>query len=592
MTSLQPALQLQSEETITGYVSRYAALFDTTPRDFCSDLGMRWQYLCSGHEDQLRQLAWLTDQPFEVLLARRTVKLEANRYSVGRAVAGGDIFRRTVVRLCPQCIAEQLLANRPEVIVQKLDWSMLCLHSCPIHHCAIITLPSAGHSHVSYDFVGQILENKEAVLAASQDSCDVERTSFEDYTRMRIWHGAQNDWLQRVDLSDLCGASFSLGASLAGLRSREFGRVSEEARRRLIERGFKHLKAGENEYLSALRMRYGKGVGRPLPHSDFGAHFGWLRRNADRLEVGAVVQAAREYILSTYPAPPGKALLGARPERKQLLTMEDARRRTGLGVVFLKKLIGHVEGQTETEALKRTDVHIDELVKAERCWAKLAPLGEAAKRLHIRTSQVRHLQDLGVLRLIKITSTQRYTLQEQIDGLLEAVEALPVCVSCRGALTLREFCRCKGVPLARVIQMWCSGALVDGIARSEGAGLHALKITSEVEMDRPVASLASDLAVPEAARYLMINTPAVRALRDAGYLDEIERHNPDTKYLKRFITRDSMERFERTYVTLGQLADARGKAARHLARELDRNCVEPMPDLGKGVRIYLRNTVI
>lgn len=52
-------LELLPGETPTSYVARLAAHHRTIPREFCSDFGMRWPFLCSGQEGQLQRLSRL-----------------------------------------------------------------------------------------------------------------------------------------------------------------------------------------------------------------------------------------------------------------------------------------------------------------------------------------------------------------------------------------------------------------------------------------------------------------------------------------------------------------------------------------------------
>lgn len=91
--------------------------------------------------------------------------------------------------------------------------------------------------------------------------------------------------------------------------------------------------------------------------------------------------------------------------------------------------------------------------------------------------------------------------------------------------------------------------------------------------------------------YFKINVIAIRRLRDAGYLEVKTCRNPDTRHLKQYITQRSISRFERRYVTLGQLADDRKVRPIHLARKLDRENVMPINCSSGSVRVYSRHTV-
>ncbi len=130
---LNPILPLIKGETPSGYVSRVARLYRTTPRDLCSDLGMRWPFLCSGHEDQLERLAWLTGQDCSVLKMWSATKLAAGRYRVGRTHSSTGVFRRTASRFCPLCVSEARTQSGEHGIYELLEWKVLSLHRCEKH---------------------------------------------------------------------------------------------------------------------------------------------------------------------------------------------------------------------------------------------------------------------------------------------------------------------------------------------------------------------------------------------------------------------------------------------------------------------------
>ena len=56
------------------------------------------------------------------------------------------------------------------------------------------------------------------------------------------------------------------------------------------------------------------------------------------------------------------------PPKQTRLTMREASKRSGFGVVFLKKLFGHLDGLDEASAMFRTYVRIDELSKLQAYW--------------------------------------------------------------------------------------------------------------------------------------------------------------------------------------------------------------------------------
>lgn len=81
---------------------------------------------------------------------------------------------------------------------------------------------------------------------------------------------------------------------------------------------------------------------------------------------------------------------------------------------------------------------------------------------------------------------------------------------------------------------------------------------------------------------------AIRKLRDAGYLTQIQQHNPDTNHLKNDLMQDSIKAFEQKWIALGQMAEADGVEPYHLARRLDRDGVATMPCIPGFEQVYAR----
>ena len=117
-------------------------------------------------------------------------------------------------------------------------------------------------------------------------------------------------------------------------------------------------------------------------------------------------------------------------------------------------------------------------------------------------------------------------------------------------------------------------------------GLNAIEVDWDAICPRKTVRLHQDITLPETARYLKINVAAIRHLRDQGILSEIRKRNPDTNHQKQYISKRSIQAFERSFVTLGQMAAVQKVAPIHLARKLDVEGITPIPCAGALVRVY------
>ena len=168
---------------------------------------------------------------------------------------------------------------------------------------------------------------------------------------------------------------------------------------------------------------------------------------------------------------------------------------------------------------------------------------------------------MGLLRSVKISSSLRYPLSEDVLALLNAVSGLPFALDQLATLPVNEYCRQRRISLWRVLQAWREGALEGVCYQGCGKGICALEIALDAQCERHQPILNGDLVLSEVARHLKISIGSIRHLRDADYLTQVRQLNPDTNHLKNYITWSSIRCFEKTYITL---------ANSHLSDKLNR----------------------
>lgn len=287
-----------------------------------------------------------------------------------------------------------------------------------------------------------------------------------------------------------------------------------------------------------------------------------------------------------YPAKPDRSVLGAVPDTITHITFDEARSRAKRRVRFLKRLLAHVEGIPLADVLARTSITPADLDRVTVFWATLCNLTEAADALGLRPEPVKALIRIGVLSHLRLGSALRYARLAEIAGLLQAVAEFPVSPPFSGDLPLTTFCASRSIGLAQVIKAWRKGKLDGQISRGEGKGLQALRLHPEPLCDKASRRLNHDPTLAETARHLRISLVAIRRLRDAGLLEQIRKRNPDTNFRQSYISRASIDAFQRDYITPGQLATRSGVVPMHLARRLDHDGT-PALDSPRGmVRVY------
>ncbi len=195
---------------------------------------------------------------------------------------------------------------------------------------------------------------------------------------------------------------------------------------------------------------------------------------------------------------------------------------------------------------------------------------------------------LHVFQSERFGSALRYLRRSEVLALLGELDDLPAESTKGGYLSLRRYCQTRKSSLERVLSEWRQGRLEGLVARGRGKGIHRLLIREDVEPRKFKLGLAEDLTVKDAALYLKISAVSVRKLRDAGFLSQVQKRNPDTNHRCRYISQQSLALFERRYTTLGRVSEHVGVAPMHLARRLDFEGVAPPQGLDSSVRVYER----
>ncbi len=580
-------------ETPASIVSRIAARNGIAPRDLCSDLGLRWPFLCTGYPEQLSCLADVTGLSLAQLERWNPEKIGIGRYRIGQTRSSTGVFRRTATRVCPICMEEALTQEGVHGAHQRLEWNVLCLHGCERHNIALVELPRAGTSHETYDIVAQVKRYRDDLKKAADKPTTYLPNAFEAYVRMRIDCGPQTDWLGGLELSQLHGACLTLGATICGAPLPNCTEVRPELARQVCDEGLGVLSAGPASLMACMEgLKSRSSARRPYFSTDLGAFYVWLRSVHGDAEVQSIVNCVHAFAVRNYTMKPKRRVLGRTVPAVKRISFESAREQSGLGVEFLKRLIGHVDNLSEAQAAALTETTPDQLSRATDFWGGLRNLKSTAAALNVLPAQVKGLIEQGILRSIRFGTALRYAYAEDVDRLLADVAALPELTDVGAFLPLRDHCRNHRIGLVRIITLWQEGK-IGGFSRSaDVTGLQAIRVPQDVDVgarDNPIAT--RDLTPLEAAAYLKIGVGAIRALRDAGYLGHAKRLNPDTNHRHSLITKSSIREFEARFLTLGQLATSAQVAPIHLARQLDREGVPTVTCRGRHVRAYERSKI-
>lgn len=124
-------------------------------RDFCLDMGLRFQDVVDGNADALASLADLGGVDGARLSRHALRKLDHERYLLGDQLIARPMLRRSLVRVCPACLADDLARwPRPGLAAayQRTEWLLSPLCTCPAHGVSLVSVAHNNYAMEAHDF--------------------------------------------------------------------------------------------------------------------------------------------------------------------------------------------------------------------------------------------------------------------------------------------------------------------------------------------------------------------------------------------------------------------------------------------------------
>lgn len=589
MTRLGLRLPYIDGEMPSSFVSRLARLHGSNPRDFCSDMGLRWPDICSGHSDQLSLLAKLADVSTDELIFWSAPLTSPCRYRIGAELASTGAFRRAVTRICPTCVIEAESSGLKLGPFQRLEWLVLSIQVCERHGTPLLRLPNSTYAHYTYDLLAQIDRHRPMIAKASEKAKRLPLTALEQHVLQRIRGQGADDWLAGLELQQLHRACQTLGSALLFGSARRSAALEWSENRAALSEGYDVLQGGPAVLWQAfLRLKAAHQTERPYFSTDMGDFYTWLKEEVDAPNLAELRSVVRSFISENYPLQADHIILGEAIGSVSRLTFDEARHVSGIARARMAKTLAHLRPKGRSTSPVITDVSRHDVMLVEEFWAGLSNLKDAADILGVHPAQMKRLINGGILDAVRMGSALRYVTKASIAQLLRLIAALPVEQENSVLIPIAEFSQSRCVSMAVVL-----GAIkrkeIHSVYRVEAAhGIRSILIDDAEMPIRKRRRYPEDMSIAEAAEHLRIGAASIRILRDGGFLVQVHRRNPDTNHMRAFITRESMACFEGEYETLGQIAERQCCRAMHLATRLDAEGVEPLYLKGSLVRAYLR----
>ncbi len=599
-----------SGETVTSNFSRISAALDYRhARSFGAESRISFQGLVSGNDDAIEAFSDLLGCSPTLLRPRAVVALGAASLIATEKLPRG-LVSRDPMRFCPHCVFddEQKQGGRKgHRAFGRLKWLVNAVRCCPDHQTALVSLPRAPFPAFSHDFAALLRMAAPELPALAKTAQAMQQDALDLYVTTRLNGIRQPEsWLEDLPLRVIIRVAEVAGAvdrHGAGIRNQQLTDVEWSA---AAGHGLQILAEGPEEFRTLLKRlirtstcgRSGLG-GRAV----YGRLYEMLAHENNDPAFDPIRNHMKEVALEQLPLGPGDRFFGS-VETRRLHSVHSAALQFEVHPKRLKKLlirsgvvdascsdlhpdqivldaaemesfVGQMRGSVDTPQAKEhigaTRTHFETLVRCgflvPHTGGTPSPVGQEGLGVE-RRFMVKDLDDLLIF--IKSLSGTRTDLQRLLD--------------------ITSATRRAGCSLDLTFRLLLSGALLNVASEPSAHGVAAINIDPIELKEKTALPEHGCLSLKEVEKSLGTNTLAVKALIAAGHLASVERRNPVKRHLQTVVEPSEIARFQREYISLTHLANARGNHFIRVLKEL--GDTEPAFDhQAIGVRFYKRSDV-
>ena len=591
MSGLWPLLRHQPGETPISFVSRLAALHGTPLREFCRDLGLRFQGIVDGSIDAIQTLADLTRTSLADL-ADEAVRRTGLRTYVWRGEAlPREALRRSKVMVCPRCLLDDMDragGNAMSAPHNRAIWQIAALNTCFKHETALVIAAIVKGPRHLHDFAHNSAALIDA-LRATHIACEPRRpSSLEAYLMDRLRGMQRGHWLDGLPWHAAIETCRVIGAVSAYGRAVRLRDLDEGSWHVAGDIGFAVVHDGADGYrelLGHLDATYARSRrSSEGPKAVYGSLHYWLYKARDiRPDIEPIREIMRQHVIETYPVGPGDVILGEPVTRRDLHSVYTASVEYEIHPKRLRKILracgiigATSDGRPDNRVLFGARAASDLLSRS-----KTSVCADAAKR-HLNTirMQVVLLTQAGFISPLVVLHQKgrslNYALADLDDFLTKLTAAAePVQARRTGEYTISDAARrarCSAMDIVGLIlhrKLPWTGQL----AGQRGY----MSVLVRLDEVKALVRKRSDdgLTARRLASYLRTSSHVVKSLVSSGHFTMVEIVNPVSRCAVRVVPPDEAERFRSTYVSIHELSLAYGIHCQTVENRLERAGITP-----------------
>jgi hypothetical protein len=599
MNFLDPVLPIARDECPTSYVSRLArANFIKSAHQFCRLIGLPFRGFVTGCMESFNTLSKLTAIPAHDLARNAIWSDGTSNILKGQRLLRSNI-RRSQVFICPGCLKGDIATSRlpPEQAAYgRIIWRITGIHTCPEHDMALTKIANAD-TGTMYDFASLVSPKLNDIPKLILEAERRPASGLERYIADRL-NGTTGGsaFLDNLDLFASVKTCEIFGAAALFSRKHNIKTLSPAQWRVCGAKGFDIVLAGEpsiRTFLAKMNASYVTSrVPNEGPHARFGKLYEWLAAVGEQPAYRPVRDIVRRGIIDSVPVGPPAKLFGTAIEERRVHSIRTASLQTGMHPMGLRKALECINLIGRSQRKLQDHRVLFDAREAQPILQKLEgaiSLKKAENYTNAGRVHTKLLMDHGYIKPVLGDAAKRLkTLlfaPADLDDFLERIlrGASPVTAPPPGMMNVAKAAKRANCSAMDIIQGILGGKLSRRARLLSERGYMALLVDLN-ELRQHVRKPALDGLTIQAVMTEMGTFHAVvRALIDNGKLQSYCANHPITNRAVNLIPRAELDEFNRTYVSLAELAKRQCKHPRTVRVALEQRGIVPAPELDKTI---------
>ncbi|SEG69246.1 TniQ family protein [Bosea lathyri] len=575
---LYPTLPLLLDEAPVSYISRLALLHGFhSARAFANQMGVHSERLADGDVETLALLSDLSGAPAIDLARSAVVKVGSNYQILGQALAKKESHK---ARICPRCVAEDLGPYREGWRTGvRFQWQLGPLRCCRRHDIVLVELERKPSQRL-FDCASTLQPEFGKILGMADAARMRPASPLEEYLTARVAGAATSPWLDALPWYAAAKVSEMVGALLIDGKEAHTSAYTPEQWIAAGAAGFAVTSMGADAVYAALdraRQAVDSPTRNPHLHIWFGRFFLWIKQLTDHGAYDPLREILLDIAKANIALGPEDHIFGRQVvERRRLHSISSARSHTGLGSVHLRRKLASAgfispdhKRHIDPRLLLQATPELEEFLEKAR-HSLTQP--EAAKYLNASSVQMKILVKEGLIRPFQGQEELRNRSYDRraLDTFLQEFEEGAELVEQPSfpLLSIPAASRLSNCSAGEIVQALRDGRLSWKGKAAGKRGYGALLVN--YEQARQVLFKASHdaLVMPAACQVLSSTRQVMVNLIKIGAIDARRVTLPRQRTQYTLVSRASLNKFMRDYVSLTELASEHRRWPIHIKKVL------------------------